>query len=503
MGEQAELRLDLDRAMQSVLKESWSDEVPDIIRHEDFRFVWPEERAALEQSLAEGRYSPRVPRLVEVPKSALATRPIAVLHLRDRIVYQALLDELGPHIDRELTEEVYSARLCKRKDGTWVLPKASVKEWVKFQDAGRALYEECELPCLLTTDITSYFEFIDIGQLVSDLRAIPEANERAVDLLARLLNGLSNATNLHGVPQGPEVSSLLGNLYLRPLDAVLRKLSLKFVRYQDDINVFAEGVHLLRRAVQELTPIVRARRLNLSSAKTKILTGTAVLSHFEDMRKSAINYRLEVGDPSVLGDIKDLFNEAVAGGEVNERDVKFAVFRLSKLQNDHAVPWVLDHLAEVPYLASVLVEYLSEHTMSHPEIERRVRMFLTDDSLNISSYVEMQLVRMWGRSQSLADESYDVLWQLLRNPAKESVVRQFAARAVGRHAAQSHREDLELLRNMFKLNTDDKPLRRALLVAIWEAGGAPRAWLADVSVSDPELERTCKYLRSNPKIPPP
>ena len=41
-----------------------------------------------------------------------------------------------------------------------------------------------------------------------------------------------------GLPIGPEASALLGTLVLRPLDLLLSRLGLPFVRYVDDIFVF-------------------------------------------------------------------------------------------------------------------------------------------------------------------------------------------------------------------------------------------------------------------------
>ncbi|MGQ0618178.1 MAG: hypothetical protein ACT4PW_14515 [Acidimicrobiia bacterium] len=133
--------LDLDAAMNAVMSESYTDEVPDIIRNKDFPLLWPERRAEILIGLIDGTYQPHSPQIVEVPKSALATRPIAVLDLGDRIVYQALMTSLGPLLDNELVEEVRSARLYKTKAGN-VKQQKQIDAWVKFQKSGR---EMCDL----------------------------------------------------------------------------------------------------------------------------------------------------------------------------------------------------------------------------------------------------------------------------------------------------------------------------------------------------------------------
>ncbi len=494
--------LDLDGAKDAVLREARRDEIPDVIRHADFEVRWPEVKKEIETQLADGTYQPAPAILVEVPKSALATRPIAVLDIRDRIVFEAVMQRLSPAIDDELFEEVHSARVVETKAGWW-RPLGQIDAWVKFQRSGRELFEEYDHACMLTTDITSYFEFIDIDLLIEQLNRVHSIDKESVKLLAVLLRGLSRTTNLHGVPQGPEVSSVLGNLYLLPLDAVLRKMDVKFLRFQDDIKVFADEVHLLRIAVRDLMPVVRERHLNLSTGKTKILEGNAVLDHFEDSRKDAISYGLEVGGADVLDDLIDLFDEAVAGEAVVERDVRFAVTRFRRLESDHAVDWVLDNLARVPYLASILVGYLSRFAKDRPDIEDRVRAFLKNPAENIDPYVEMQLIRMLANAESIDDESYELMWSILKDQNKESFVRQFAARCVARHATGDRATDVELLRSLFKLSKDDQPLRRALLVAEVEARGPNKKWLKEVASADPGLASTCDYLKGGPQMPRP
>lgn len=355
---------------------------------------------------------------------------------------------------------------------------------------------------MLTTDITSYFEFVDIPLLIEELKMVPGIDEDLVNLLHRLLDGFSRGSELNGLPQGPEVSSLLGNFYLRPLDAVLRKLDVKFLRFQDDIKVFAGEDHVLRKAIAQLTPVVRGRRLNMSTSKAKILEGAQVVLHFEDSRKDAIQYRIEVDDGEVIEDIRLLFDEAVAG-EVNERDVKFSVYRLGKFGNPYAVDWILANLSSVPYLSEILVGYLSGVASERGDIEPGICMFLSDDTRNISPYVEIQLVRMFSSFESISDETYRLLWDILLNPAKESRVREFAARAVGRHLTSKTTADLKVLDGIFRQNPDDLRLRRALLIGMKEGGGASKNYLGTVATGSPELKPLCDYLKSGVQLPKP
>jgi hypothetical protein len=338
------------------------------------------------------------------------------------------------------------------------------------------------------------------------MKGVPGIDTGVVDVLSAFLNGVTGgATDLHGVPQGPEVSSILGNFYLLPLDAVLRKLDVRWIRFQDDIKVFAPEPHILRLAVRELMPAVRGRHLNLSTAKTKILQGEAAREHFEDSKKDAIQYGLEIDSPDVVDDLRSLFDDAVSGSEVNERDVRFVINRFRKLGDDYAVTWILKNLDTVPYLASYLVTYLTQHYEKRPEIEVEVRTFLQDPARNISPVVEMHLIRMLGRAPQISDDTYAVLWRILKDQTKEGFVREWAARSVGRHLQDdpARLPDIDLLRSLFKLSTENHGLRRALLVGIYEAESVDKAWLSAVAASDESLRHSCEYLKKKPELLPP
>src|SRR5260221_13774073 len=108
-----EEELDLDAAMASVMRECWRDEVPDVVRHKDFPFLWKTVREAVAEEVRSGKYRPHAGSVFEVPKGSLVSRPIAVLNLVDRVVYQAAMERIQPLVDSELTEEVRSARLYR------------------------------------------------------------------------------------------------------------------------------------------------------------------------------------------------------------------------------------------------------------------------------------------------------------------------------------------------------------------------------------------------------
>jgi len=104
---------------------------------------------------------------------------------------------------------------------------------------------------LTKTDITAYFENIDLGLLEILIRSLLKREEdKIIQLLFRILDAWTRMTSTgtpigRGIPQGNEVSSFLGNIYLIPLDRELirfcKEHNGKWFRYVDDVKVFTRS----------------------------------------------------------------------------------------------------------------------------------------------------------------------------------------------------------------------------------------------------------------------
>jgi len=74
----------------------------------------------------------------------------------------------------------------------------------------------------------------------------------------------------HGIPQGPIASDFLAEVFLLPLDEAMKKTSIPYIRYVDDIRVLAKTEAEARRAAMTLEPECRRLSLIPQSAKFSI-----------------------------------------------------------------------------------------------------------------------------------------------------------------------------------------------------------------------------------------
>lgn len=486
---------ELDAAWKAVLREARADPVPDTLRYADLALNWEDRRAALLGRMNAGNYVAAPTKVVEVPKDEFAVRPFARLSVDDRVAYEAAVRRLRPKIEAELGDTVFSARFNQK--GRRRLK--GVTEWTRFEEQGIQLHVEEDLSLMISTDVVSYFEYVSIEILIRDLVAL-SGDSRAVKYLSEFLNSLQRSNpQIWGLPQGLEASSSLGNLYLQPVDALIRQLpGVHAIRYQDDVKIFSNSESELRSALRQVNRLLRGRHLNLSVHKTKLLRGQEVLDEFEDNRKRAIDYGLKIEGSDQSGPLHALFDDAISGSAVNARDVKFAIYRLSHSEDAYAVPWILDHLGEVPYLAAHLVPYLRPHFVSH-NVERRLRNFVQDPELNLYPHSELHILRLFAQADAIDQETYDLVWSILRDGSKSTEVRQQAARCIGR---QGRAGAGQLLHEMLG-STADLDLARACLVAMKEVGYADRSLLGAITSNDARLAPTARFLSSVTEVPQP
>ena len=105
--------------------------------------------------------------------------------------------------------------------------EAWYERWPAFESDAYHAYTTEGYTHLTKTDITAYFENIDLRLLEAQIRSLLKREEnKTIQLLFRILESLTRSTSAgtsvgRGLPQGSDVSSFPSNLYLVPLDRAL------------------------------------------------------------------------------------------------------------------------------------------------------------------------------------------------------------------------------------------------------------------------------------------
>jgi hypothetical protein len=391
-------------AANYVYDDKKDDFIPDVFRNQDYIFNLQENLEWLAQSLKNGTYRPRPLKEIDVPKSGLAVRPGSSLDIEDHTVFFAIAYLLAPIMDRVLPESVFHFRVKKKgkrshpdklfqNEGPVLIRKVLRKElrifedwyeaWPEFVAEAQSIYEKEGFTIMVESDINAYFENISHPLLADILRQYAPYQLHLINLLMEMLSvwatpSLTGFRPLRGIPQGNEISSWLGTLYLVEMDIELLKLQkkglIRYVRYVDDIKVFTKDRRTARSVIFTINRILRCLHLNMQSSKTDIFEGDDARRRLYDERIEQVTKIIDglPEDPSKItltqrqdaeAAVRPVFKRHLAyKREMEKEDLRLfkrTLTLLSRIQSPMAVRQSLKWIWKQPALTEKVSRYLS------------------------------------------------------------------------------------------------------------------------------------------------
>lgn len=198
--------------------------------------------AAIRTKLLEGSYKPGAVRAVKIPKANGGERQLGIPNITDRLIQQAIHQILSPVWEPDFSDHSHGFR-----------PNRSAHDAVK----AAANYVKEGKTWVVDIDLKNFFDQVDHDKLMHLLRGkIGDKKLRA--LIGAYLRAPmqeadgSKVKRWKGTPQGGPLSPLLANIYLDPLDKELEKRGVSFVRYADDIAIFASSQRSAERIYERV-----------------------------------------------------------------------------------------------------------------------------------------------------------------------------------------------------------------------------------------------------------
>jgi len=325
--------------------------------------------------------------IVEIPKTAFSTRPGADFSLEDRLAFHGAVASFAPRVERLLSDSVYSARLSDNKR---YLNKNGRDQWMAWRRETIRLIGE-GYTWLVKTDITSYFDNIEHRLLFADIDRV--APDRTVaNALKRMLGEWAPVPG-RGIPQGPDVSRTLGNLYLIPVDEQMAAGSYKYLRFMDDIHVLGRSRREVIEGVRTLERECRRRGLGLSGHKTVLVLGAEAVESLTEPELDVAQYWLDVGaNPMARHELRSVLRRSLAkAGTLNARHALFSLYRLRLLRDYMMTKTVIRNIEQLAPQASAVAQYLSPF-LGRKGVEDGLIAYFRDPERNTSSFVSAWLL---------------------------------------------------------------------------------------------------------------
>jgi len=243
----------------------------DGITVERFEKQAQERLLAVKEHIRRGDYRPQPVKRVWIDKPGSAEkRPLGIPTVCGRVVQSALKMVIEPIFEHEFAPQSYGFR-----------PGRSCK------DALRRVEQLLRSGCVhvVDIDIKSYFDTIPHDQLM-ELVKRRIADGRVLGMIeamlkAGIMEGMASWEPEEGTPQGGVVSPLLANIYLDPLDWLMKELGLEMVRYADDMVVMCRDAESARQALEEVSQWMEKAGLSLHPEKTRVVDMSGSGSHFD------------------------------------------------------------------------------------------------------------------------------------------------------------------------------------------------------------------------------
>lgn len=199
-------------------------------------------------------------RKVEIPKLGGGTRRLGIPTVLDRLIQQAVYQELGPQFESGLSASSYGFRPGKSAHQAVQAARNHVASGLRW---------------VVDIDLAKFFDRVNHDIFMS--RVARKIKDKRVLLLIRRylqagqFEGGIITSRSEGTPQGGPLSPLLSNILLDELDKELERRGHTFCRYADDCNIYVGTKRAAERVMASITTFLEKRfKLTVNQEKSTV-----------------------------------------------------------------------------------------------------------------------------------------------------------------------------------------------------------------------------------------
>lgn len=267
-----------------------SADIKDLFDNYDFNYNIDNHAKYLKKSILSGLYKTEQPVFYRIEKKLGVCRLLVIPNPNDALVLQVVIESIAKQvIDAQPTDRAFFSRDRHNVPRAYQIDNYGLsfrEQWKLLQNHIYKFSEECKY--LVVTDISNYYDSINVSELRKVLSSHTRINEVLVDLIFNIIAGISWTPDyLPYTGKGLPVSNiegirLLAHSMLYEIDRMINKKSRgSFVRWMDDIVI---GVNKLKEGkdiIFAISEMLRSRGLALNLSKTDIYECNRGIKEFE------------------------------------------------------------------------------------------------------------------------------------------------------------------------------------------------------------------------------
>jgi RNA-directed DNA polymerase len=293
----------LNKAYQQVVRNGGSSGI-DGMEVEGLKQWFGKNIKELREALLNESYEVSAVRKVEIPKPAGGVRMLGIPTVKDRLVQQAIQQELNKHYEPYFSQSSYGFRPGRNAH-------QAIEQAVRYIREGKEW--------VVDIDLEKFFDKINHDRLMQRLNK-RVADKRLLHLIRAFLkagmmeDGLCEQ-RVAGAPQGGPLSPLLSNIVLDELDRELERRGHSFCRYADDCNIYVKSKKAGERVMESIVKFIEKK------LKLKVNRSKSGVGHCSDVK--FLGYTIMSGGGVRVADKSiDRFKEKVRAITKRNRGVK-------------------------------------------------------------------------------------------------------------------------------------------------------------------------------------
>ncbi|UNK20801.1 RNA-directed DNA polymerase [Paenibacillus sp. N3/727] len=350
-------------------------DLKDLFDHYDFNFNIDERATTIRSDILSGNFKVSQALTYRIEKKFGVCRHLVTPQPTDALVFQVLVES----VSKGILENQPSKNAFYSRDKHSVSKPHEVDEymfnwrqqWKKMQKMIYNFNDEQDF--IIVTDLSNYYDSIDIKELRKVFTSYSKMNEVLIDLVFKIIEEISwkpdylpyssrglPTTNIEGV-------RLLAHSFLFEIDEVIKQeTNNSFARWMDDITI---GVNSKKQAVEIISSIsdmLKSRGLALNLSKTNIYDEKQGYYHFqiEENRYLDSIENVKYGDSNYKEVCKEVYKKFKKhfkdqGAKYWEKVTKRYITAFGRLESKKLLDDLPNIYAEYPNLRINLNIYLS------------------------------------------------------------------------------------------------------------------------------------------------
>jgi RNA-directed DNA polymerase len=310
------------KAMKRVIANKGSHGV-DGMEYDELRECVIKNWQKIKAKLLEEKYIPSPVRRVEIPKPDGGIRLLGIPTVLDRMIQQAIAQELNKIYEPTFSNSSYGFR--PRRQAKMAILKA--KEYI---DEGNSW--------VVDMDLEKFFDKVN-HDIIMERLSRKVKDRRVLSLIRKylesgiMIEGL-RVSSEEGTPQGGPLSPLLSNIMLDEVDKELERRGHKFCRFADDCNIYVKSKKAGLRVMESMIRLLEGKlklKVNKEKSKVDLVTKRKFLGFSFYFDKNGVQVRIHEKSYSKF---KDKIRE------ITNRNKGISIEKRLKRLNEITIGWI-------------------------------------------------------------------------------------------------------------------------------------------------------------------